>query len=167
VEVTEAMQEQTSAGRDDAAVAAFVERFADLLVESGMPRMPSRIFVRLLANDAGRSTAAELSSQLQISPAAVSGAIRYLSHVDLVTRERPPGSRRDYYRVADETWYEVMTQRDQMLVRWIESLRVGVEALGSDTPAGDRVRETLEFTQFLLAELPALLERWRTRKQPS
>jgi DNA-binding transcriptional regulator GbsR (MarR family) len=149
--------------RDEADVATFVERFADLLVEAGMPRMPSRIFVRLLVTDAGRLSAAELAESLQISPAAVSGGIRYLAQVDLVKRERPPGSRRDVYRVGHDAWHEALTQRDQMLLRWADSLRGGVEVLGGNSPAGERVQESLEFFEFIAAEMPAMLERWRTR----
>ena len=40
--------------------------------------MPARVFSALLATDSGRLTAAELAERLQISPAAVSGAVRYL-----------------------------------------------------------------------------------------
>jgi DNA-binding transcriptional regulator GbsR (MarR family) len=184
-EVTEAMRDQTpelpelsqvpemakvpemgrepETARDAAAVAAFVERFADLLVEAGMPRMPSRIFVKLLATDEGRLTAAELSEQLQISRAAVSGAIRYLAQVDLVSRERPAGSRRDVYRVGHDAWHEALARRDQMLIRWADSLRVGVQTLGAQTPAGQRVRESVEFFEFIAAEMPVMLERWRSR----
>ena len=57
--------------------------------------MPARVFAALLATDSGRLTAAELAELLQISPAAVSGAVRYLTQVGMVHREREPGSRRD------------------------------------------------------------------------
>ena len=39
---------------DDAA--RFIERFASVLVESGVPRMPARVFAALLADDSGRLT---------------------------------------------------------------------------------------------------------------
>src|SRR3954453_23557084 len=119
--------------RDEAAIANFVERFADLLVEAGMPRMPSRIFVRLLVTDSGELSAAELSQALQISPAAVSGAIRYLSQVDLVKRAGPPGRRRDVYRVGHDAWHEALGRRDQMLLRWADNLRDGARMLGEDS----------------------------------
>jgi DNA-binding transcriptional regulator GbsR (MarR family) len=156
---------QVAAERDEAAVAAFVERFAELLVSAGMPRMPSRIFVRLLVTDSGRLSAVELAQALQISPAAVSGGIRYLSQVEMVKRERPPGSRRDVYSVGPHTWYELLTQRDQQMLRWADNLRVGVDTLGESTPAGERIRETVEFFEFFAAEMPAMLERWRTRRR--
>jgi DNA-binding transcriptional regulator GbsR (MarR family) len=152
------------AARDEAAVAAFVERFADLLVEAGVPRMPARVFVRLLVTDSGQLPAAELARSLQISPAAVSGAVRYLVQVELVFRARPPGSRRDVYGVKNDAWHEALTQRDQMLVRWVDGLRTGIETLGAGSPAGRRVRRSAEFFEFMSAELPALLERWRAHQ---
>jgi DNA-binding transcriptional regulator GbsR (MarR family) len=176
VGVTEATQAQLPAteppateppapiGRDEEAVAHFVERFADLLVEAGMPRMPSRIFVRLLVTDSGRLSAAELAEYLKISPAAVSGGIRYLAQTDMVKRERPPGSRRDVYRVGQHPWHEALTQRDQLMLRWADNLRTGVDVLGPETMAGERVRESVEFFEFVAAELPILMERWRTRE---
>jgi len=43
--------------RDNEAVRQFIERFASLLADSGMPRMPARIFAALLASDTSRLTA--------------------------------------------------------------------------------------------------------------
>jgi DNA-binding transcriptional regulator GbsR (MarR family) len=151
--------------RDEEAVANFVEHFAQLLVEGGMARMPARVFARLLVTDDGRLTAAELGERLHASPAAISGAIRYLEQVDLALRRRERGSRRDYYQVRDlDLWYQVMTRRDRLLERWIDGLVEGIDALGPDTPAGLRVRETREFMQFMAKELPEMLERWRVHR---
>ena len=91
------MPETRGAGdgqRDDQAVRQFIERFASLLADSGMPRMPARIFAALLSSDTSRRTAEELAELLQVSPAAVSGGVRYLVQVGLVSREAQPGSRR-------------------------------------------------------------------------
>lgn len=146
------------------AVMGFIDQFAELLVQAGMPRMPSRVFVCLLVKDEGRMSAAELGEWLRISPAAISGAVRYLIQVDLVVRERPSGSRRDIYRVYDDAWYEVMTQRDQLLKRWAEALSSGVQILPVGSPGRARLEETLDFMEFLAAELPAMLERWREHR---
>ena len=150
--------------RDDEAVSRFVERFAMTLEESGVPRMPARVFVTLLATDSGALTAAELAERLQVSPAAISGAVRYLIQVDLITRERDPGSRRDRYRVFDDAWYEATVRRERLLLRWEDSAREGVAALGQDTPAGARMVETVAFFEFLRREMAALQERWRQER---
>jgi DNA-binding transcriptional ArsR family regulator len=150
--------------RDDEAVARFVERFAVTLEQSGVPRMPARVFVTLLATDSGALTAAELAERLQVSPGAISGAVRYLIQVDLITRERDPGSRRDRYRVFDDAWYEATVRRERLLMRWEDDAREGAAALGPDTPAGARMVETVAFFEFLRREMAALQERWRQER---
>ncbi|RAJ60208.1 DNA-binding transcriptional regulator GbsR (MarR family) [Streptomyces sp. PsTaAH-130] len=149
------------AGRDSEAVSAFVEHFAAQLVEAGMTRMPSRVFAALLASDTGTLTSAELGERLKISPAAVSGAVRYLSQVHMVSREREPGSRRERYRVHSDQWYEALTSRNAIIKRWEDALREGVTSLGADTPAGRRLAETLDFFEFIERDVAEMMERWR------
>ena len=155
---------QTRAGRDEQAVRPFIERFASVLVEAGIPPMPARVFSALLVTDSGRLTAAELAALLGASPAAISGAVRYLGQVGMISREREPGSRRDVYLVLDDIWYEVSVRQDQVLARWVSAARDGVEVLGPRTPAGKRVADSLDFFLFLEQEMPALLERWRAHR---
>lgn len=148
----------------DEDVSAFVERFAADMTEAGMPRMASRVFACLLAEDAGALSSAELAERLRISPAAVSGAVRYLSRVHMVSRERAPGSRRELYRLHTEVWHEAMTSRETVLSRWLTTFGVGVETLGRDTPAGARVAETAEFFDFMRHELATMLDRWHAHR---
>ncbi|MFD5873930.1 GbsR/MarR family transcriptional regulator [Streptomyces sp. NPDC060322] len=148
-------------GRDEDAVSRFVERFAAEMTEAGMQRMAARVFASLLADDDGSMTSAELGSRLRISPAAVSGAVNYLTQVSMVGRERDPGSRRDRYRLHDEIWYSTFANRDQVLTRWERTLRDGARSLGEETPAGARLVETAEFFAFMQAELVGVLDRWR------
>jgi predicted transcriptional regulator len=146
------------------AVRRFIERFALLLTEAGMARMPARAFAALLAEDSGRLTAAELAERLAVSPAAISGAVRYLTQVGMVVRDREPGARRDHYRLHDDVWTGMYLSRLGALKRWEEAMAEGVEALGTDGPAGRRVQETREFFAFLQDELPAVVEHWRRRR---
>lgn len=150
-----------SGGRDERAVMRFVERFALTFSEAGVPRMPARVFVALIASDEGRLTAAEIAETLRVSPAAVSNAVRYLQQVRLVEREREPGERRDHYRVFSDTWYENIMRRDELLVRWQEDLGEGIQAVGADTPAGRRLEDNRRFYAFLHDELPKIMEKWR------
>ncbi|MFE9170695.1 GbsR/MarR family transcriptional regulator [Streptomyces kebangsaanensis] len=153
------------AERDPEAVSRFVEHFAAQLVEAGVPRMPARVFAALLASDSGTLTSAELGERLRISPAAVSGAVRYLSQVHLVSREREPGSRRERYRVHSNQWYEALTSRDAIIKRWEDALREGVASLGAQTPAGRRLAETLEFFEFIERDVAGMMERWREYRE--
>jgi DNA-binding transcriptional regulator GbsR (MarR family) len=150
--------------RDEQAVGPFIERFASVLVESGVPRMPARVFSALLVTDSGRLTVAELSELLGASPGAISGAVRYLLQVGMISREREPGSRRDVYLVLEDLWYEVSIRQDQLLARWASAAKDGIEILGPRTPAGQRLADSHDFFVFVQHELPALLERWQAHK---
>ncbi|MBF9068485.1 GbsR/MarR family transcriptional regulator [Streptacidiphilus fuscans] len=150
---------------DQEELRAYIERFADVLTDTGFPRMPARVFVALITSPAGRLTSAELASLLRISPAAVSGAVRYLSTVQLVGREREPGSRRDRYRVFDDVWRDALLKRDAMLSRWETSLTEGIHMLGPDSPAAARLGESLHFFSFVRRELPLLLERYYRERE--
>ena len=158
------MVTQRSAQRNEQAVGPFIERFAAVLVEAGVPPMPARVFSALLVTDSGRLTAAELTELLGASPAAISGAVRYLEHVGMIGREREPGSRRDVYLLRNDLWYEMTLGRDQVLTHWASAAREGAEILGPLTPAGRRLADSYEFFAFVQQELPALLERWRARQ---
>src|SRR5204863_5104075 len=123
----------------------YIERFAAVLVAAGFPPMPARVFVALLVTDSGRLSAAELAAMLRISPAAVSGAVRYLTGLGLVHKERVPGSRRDYYRMPPDVWHEVMRLQVQVLARWTSLLKEGADVVGADTPAGARMADYAAF----------------------
>ena len=83
---------QQAVERNEQAVRPFIERFASVLVEAGVPPMPARVFSALLVTDSGRLTAAELTELLGASPAGISGAVRYLEQVGMIGRQREPGS---------------------------------------------------------------------------
>src|SRR6476661_5854051 len=138
-----------AASRDAGATRRFVEDFALLLVDAGVPRMPARVF------------ACDLAERLQVSPAAISGAVRWLTQMHLLTRAREPGARRDHYRVRDDQWYEATVFKTTALRRFEDVLAEGVALVGADTPAGRRLGETQEFFAFFRAELPPLRERAR------
>jgi len=153
-----------AASPDADATLRFVEDFALLLVDAGMPRMPARVFACVLADDAGALTAGDLAARLQVSPAAISGAVRWLTQMHLLTRAREPGARRDHYRMRDDQWYEATVFKTAALQRFEDVLAEGVALVGADTPAGRRLEETQEFFAFFRAELPALLERFRATR---
>jgi predicted transcriptional regulator len=138
----------------------YIERFATVLVAAGFPAMAARVFVALLVTDSGRLSAAELADVLRISPAAVSGAVRYLIQLGLVHKERVPGSRRDYYRTQPNMWDDMLRMRDQVMARWTAMVREGIDLVGPDTPAGVRLAGQAAFLEFAAKEFAEVMNRW-------
>lgn len=151
--------------RDERAVTAYVERFGDTLTDAGMPRLAGRVFARLLADPDGRMTASELTEALEVSPAAVSGAVRYLTQVSMIGKERERGSRRDVYVVQDDAWHGAMLSRDRLLGQMEAGMRAGLAAVGGpSSPAGRRLQLSLEFIAFITAAMGSMQRDWEQRK---
>lgn len=87
--------------RDATAVHAYVDRFATMLIGTGLPRTAARVLACLVTAPAGTRTAAELAQLLRVSPASVSKAVGYLEGLDVLTREYEPGRRRARYVIDD------------------------------------------------------------------
>jgi DNA-binding transcriptional regulator GbsR (MarR family) len=145
--------------------AAFVERLGAALTSAGLARLPSRIFAAVMVDEDGRMTAAEIGEALGVSPAAVSGAVRYLDGVGMVRRERERGSRRDVFVVDDQAWHDTLLQADNIYRPMIAALAQGIEDLGSDDPARRRLVESRAFMEFLLEELRGIGDRWMARRR--
>jgi DNA-binding transcriptional regulator GbsR (MarR family) len=143
----------------------FVAEMGAALNAAGLPPLPSRAFSALLVDDDGRMTAAELASSLRVSPAGVSGAVGYLERVGMIRREREPGSRRDVYVVDDDTWHEAMMRSDVTYGPMLDALARAIDAVGTDTPAHDRLALTHEFLAFVNREMDGLADRWERHKR--
>ena len=144
---------------------AVVERLGAALSVAGFPPMPSRVFAALLVDDDGRMTAAELSEELSVSAAAVSGAVRYLGHVGLLRRERERGGRKDVFVVLDDAWHGALTSTDQVYAPIIAALSDGVQHLGAETSAGARLQLSQEFLEFVSVEMSGIIDRWDAYKR--
>ncbi|WP_413252502.1 helix-turn-helix domain-containing protein [Streptomyces niveus] len=131
----------------------FGEQFVTMLVATGLPRMASRVLVRLFLTDSGSLTAADLVGQLRVSPASVSKAVGYLEELDVVRRERDPRRRRERYVVDDDVWLRAWTRDTRSTANWADTARRGVAVVGADTPAGVRLDRMGDFFATLSADM--------------
>jgi hypothetical protein len=106
-----------------------------------------------------------LAERLEVSPAAISGAVRYLIQIGMVAREPVPGSRRDRYRLIDDSWYEVTLAKLTLIKTIADAADQGVVAAGGpETPAGARLANMRDFYVFVQEAMPGLLDQWAQRK---
>jgi DNA-binding transcriptional regulator GbsR (MarR family) len=142
-----------------------VERLGSVLEDSGVPRMPARVFAYILAEDRHLYTAADLAEGLQVSPAAISGAVRYLTSTRLVVKERRPSGRGDLYRVVDgDVWGTIMTARLPVMDHYVASLEKAAAVLEPGSAGRARVEETRDYFAFARDGMADLAERWTARR---
>jgi Helix-turn-helix domain/MarR family len=134
--------------RDTDAVREYEEMFTTVLMQSGLPKMMSRVLVCLYTTDAGSLTASELVQRLQVSPASISKAIAFLESQDLIRRERDE-RRRERYVVDDDVWYQAIIASARSNAQVAETARQGVGILGPDTPAAARLENIARFLDFV------------------
>ena len=110
--------------------------------------------------------AAELAQGLDVSPAAISGAVRYLTDTHLVVRERNPAGRGDLFRVRDgDIWGTIQAARLPMLDRIIESVQDAVDLLPAGSAGRGPVEETRDYFTFIREDARGLDGRWRAWRQ--
>ena len=67
-----------------------------------------------------------------------------------------PGQRRFWFM-----WDDLIRMRDQVMGRWTALVREGIDLVGADTPAGERMAEQAAFLEFATKELSEILTRWQ------
>jgi predicted transcriptional regulator len=159
------MTDRVDTGRDEAAIRQFVEHIAMTFAGLGFPRMAARVLFVIMCAEEEALTAAQIAERLDISPAAVSGAVRYLIQIQMLRREPVPGSRRDRYRLPGDAWYEVSALKGTLLKVFSDVAAEGVDALGGPaTGPGARVAQMRDYFEFVHNEMPSLLDRWEAIK---
>ncbi|MFD3481346.1 GbsR/MarR family transcriptional regulator, partial [Streptomyces sp. NPDC058695] len=156
-------------GRDPEAVREYEESFTTVMIQSGLPKMMSRVMASLLTTDSGSLTAAELVQRLQVSPATVSKSIAFLESQTLVRRERDE-RRRERYVIDDDLWYQSMLASSKALTQQVEVSRQGIAVLGPGTPAATRLENIARFLDYVAESLLRAAEQARevlyTKPQP-
>ncbi|NEB76673.1 helix-turn-helix domain-containing protein [Streptomyces sp. SID14478] len=147
-------------GRDPEAVREYEELFTTVMIQSGLPKMMSRVMASLLTTDSGSLTAAELVQRLQVSPATISKSIAFLESQTLVRRERDE-RRRERYVIDDDLWYQSMLASAKALVQQVEVSRQGVAVLGPGTPAAARLENIARFLDYVAESLTRAAEQAR------
>ena len=144
-------------------IADFVARTSTELAAHGFPAMPARVIMALTASETGQLTAEELASQLSASPAAISGAVRYLATVGFLRQTTLPGSRRHVYTLPPTPWYTASLTRPRIYGDIAELLASSLH-LPFVPAARARIEEMVSFFHFIERRMPELLEEWKAER---
>jgi DNA-binding transcriptional regulator GbsR (MarR family) len=126
--------------------------------------MAGRVFAFALVDDAHQHTATDLAEALRVSPAAISGAVRWLVGVGMLFREREPGLRSDLYRLNDDNvWGTILRGRMFLFDHWEKAIDAAMKVVEGGGPGARRLAETRDFYAFLAEEMADMLDRWDKR----
>jgi DNA-binding MarR family transcriptional regulator len=149
----------------NASLDRLAEQATDAFAAQGFPRTPAAVLMALMASDEGALEAGELAARLGVSPAAVSGAVRYLVQLRFVRVGVVRGTRRHRYSLLDEAWYAGSLRETHRYAQLAALVEEGLPDDGS--PGAARFAEMAAFFRFLERRMPSLLEEWRGAKPGS
>lgn len=135
------------------------------LAHNGFPALPARVIMALTASEEGRVTADELAVQLRVSPAAVSGAVRYLGTLGFLRTGTLPGSRRHVYSLPHSPWYTATLARPGVYRNLIALLTSAAGRMEEESAARLRIEEMVDFFRFFERRMPQLLEEWQRERK--
>ncbi len=141
------------------------EQAAAMMTAAGMPRMPARVLMALIAAPGDGYTAAELGERLGVSPAAVSGAVRYLQSLHFIHRRSRAGDRRDRYELVQQTFYNSLASNAPVYQRMADFIDLIAEQQSDDPVALRRASEMSDFMRFLADRMPKLVDEWRAERE--
>jgi DNA-binding transcriptional regulator GbsR (MarR family) len=161
--VEERSESSESLARYPEELARYVEDFGVLMEGLGMSRMVSRTLGALLVADPPEVTAGGLAERLSASRGSISAATRTLVQVGFIERTRPPGERKDHFRVKPDAWHELTRRQLEAVTQFRKVGERGVELAerrGLSERTRGNLREFRDFYVFWEQELPVALERW-------
>jgi DNA-binding MarR family transcriptional regulator len=147
---------------NDLATAA--EELALVFARNGMQRTMARVFAAFLFTDEPTLTLGDLVDSLRISTGSASTGIRALVNVGLLEQVPVPGSRRDHYRMRDDAWATLFSSQNEAVRIMHAAAEKGLARSKPGSPAHERLARMRSFYDFILGELPELVERWQRQE---
>lgn len=145
---------------------AYVERLANRLAISGLPRMAGRMWAWLMICEPPEQTAAQIAHHLHASRGSISGAARLLEQAGLVERITQRGHRHEWFRVPPSGMVEMMAAQSPVISAYRRLMDEGLDLLRDRSPGSlERLRQTRRLYAFFEQEYPELIARFVASEQ--
>jgi DNA-binding transcriptional regulator GbsR (MarR family) len=143
----------------------YIEEYGVCMETSGLPRMAGRIVGLLLICTPPHQAADQIASILDASKGTVSTMTRLLMQLGLIEKLGLPGERRDYFRLRQDLWEQMLALQLAELTQMRDLAERGLALLDGASPAEqERLREMYELHAFFEREMPVLLERYKKER---
>ncbi|MBN6055110.1 MarR family transcriptional regulator, partial [Nonomuraea sp. RK-328] len=143
----------------------FVDRMGLVMERLGGTRTMGRLYAWLMICEPSHQSLTELAGRLGVSKTAVSTVARQLEIAGMIERV-PTAGREHRYQIAAGGWEHVLKVQLAAVRLAVETLDLGLAAVGGDRPAQrGRLEETREFFDWTLRDADDMLRRWRDSRE--
>ncbi|MCU0412654.1 MAG: MarR family transcriptional regulator [Bacteroidetes bacterium] len=145
-------------------VLRFSEDLGVIMERAGIPRIAGKIFGLLLVSPEPYLAAEEISERIKASRASVSTMTRTLIQSGLVEKVGVTGERRNFFRIKSGATADLVRRRLALVSEFRRTFEDGLTLVKDHaSPAGQRLRELVEFYTFFEREFPLLIDRFTSR----
>jgi DNA-binding transcriptional regulator GbsR (MarR family) len=143
---------------------AMVDKLALTLEASGFPKAMAKVYAALMMAEGEGLSTSELMDAVHTSKASITGAMQFLTNVDLVERYSVRGSREAHYRVLKGKWGPIMTRKLGGIAYVRQTAEEALEMAQSDA-AKERLQEMYDVYSFFEDEVNEIMKRWNERME--
>jgi len=142
----------------------FIEEMGLYFEHYGIPRIGGRVLGLLMLTDRPLTLDA-MAAALAVARSSISTNVRIGVNGGMVERVSFPGDRRDYYRLAVDTWDSATRAGIESLIQMRRVAERGLGAMESDDEvARARLTDVIDYCAFMTAEQEMSLARWRQQR---
>lgn len=143
-----------------------IERLGVYMERSGYPPAQGRIIGLLMVSDRTQLTFDEIFNTLQLSKSAVSNALNSLLDAGRVEYYTKTGDRKRYFTLKSNHVADEFRKNSGRFLEISSFLKEILQNRTKSTPEfNQRIKEAVEFMEFLGEELPAILKKWEKRNK--
>ena len=140
---------------------AFIDEFQRVFEDTeNMPPMAGRLLAYLMVCDPPEQTFESLQVALSASAGSISTMSQLLLERGLITRFRPPKSRRDYLSVHRNMPMRLLQDNIRSVLIMHDLAEEGVRLVPADNT---RVQSFHELYSLLVDEMPKLIDQWEEK----
>ena len=142
----------------------FVEEFSMKIEELGHPRIYGQIMAWLLICDPPHQSFPDLMENLNISKASVSNITRMMLETGLIEKVRVKGERQIYFKIKEGSLIGFMEKQVKLTLDLQKITRKGLNLAQKEKIENtSRLEKVYQFHNFLSIELPAIIQKYKTK----
>lgn len=142
-----------------------IEEVGVFMEKQGMQPAAARILGLLLVSEEPELSFDQIRNALQLSKSAVSNALNTLLTKKSIEYITKPGDRKRYFRDRVINWKEGMKENMEVVQQHSDLFkRVLKQRPGDTVEFNQKLKEVIDFMDFLAKRLPDLFEEWENKR---
>ncbi len=141
----------------------YIEEVGLFYEKYGLPKMAGRILGCLIASPTDNNSFEYIQKELKASKGSISGNVRLLLSQNMIEKHMLAGDRKSYYKIGLRSLENILDAKVKSVHEFKTILGDGV-ALNVKGEKRNKIKEIVDYYDFLEKEIPLLKAKWKRKK---